>query len=579
MSLYLGRACIVGTVALGTLTRPACLSDEGTATSTSGGGTASQTGGTAETSGGTAGTGGSAAARANILFILADDLGYSDIGAFGGEIATPNLDTLAAEGRILADHKSTPTCSPTRASLFSGTDHHLVGLGNMAEVMRPEQQGKPGYEGYLNEQSLSIAELLRDGGYRTYMAGKWHLGVEEIHGPKARGFESSFALLGGAGSHFAPVPGQPIPSDNVQYRDDGVLTTVPADFFSTTFYTDKLISYIDQHAGDGKPFFAYAAYTAPHWPLMAPPEYIDRYRGRYDEGYEAVRSARIARQKKLGIIPEAFEPAPRLPSTPDNPDWDDLDPEQKQVEARRMEIYAAMVEHLDYNIGRLIERLKEIGEYDNTLVFFQSDNGAEGGTFNFPDGPNTDNSLENLGKPLSNVTYGARWGEVGATPFRLWKAHTTEGGVTVPAIVRLPAQTAKQQAFRGLSHVSDVAPTFLAIAGIADPGSTYAGREVHPITGYSLLPVLEGLAQEVRPWARVLAEELFGDRYVLRGDHKLVWLEPPFGTADWALYDLSKDRAEQVDVSAAEPAIRAELEEEWEKYVVGTGVVLANPAP
>lgn len=528
--------------------------------------------------GGGAGEAGSegAAVAPNILLIVADDLGYSDLGAFGGEISTPNLDTLAAEGRILADHKTAPTCSPTRAALFSGTDHHLVGLGSMAELLLPEQQGKPGYEGYLNEQSLSVAELFRDAGYHTYMAGKWHLGLEESNSPAARGFESSFALLGGGASHFAPVTGKPIPSDNVKYREDGVLTSVPEGFFSTTFYTDKLLAYIDQHAGDGRPFFAYAAYTAPHWPLMAPTEYIDRYRGRYDAGYEPIRAARIARQKALGIVPRAFEPSPRLPSTPDNPDWEDLDAEQQDFEARRMEIYAAMVEHLDHNIGRLIQHLKAIGEYDDTLVFFQSDNGAEGGKFSFPDGPNTDNSLANLGRPLSNVSYGARWGEVGATPFRLWKAHTTEGGVTVPAIVRLPQQSRKLPSFEGLSHVSDLLPTFLELARIPDPGSVYAGRKVHPITGHSLLGVLSGSQDEVRNEEQVLAEELFGDRYVRRGNYKLVWLEPPFGDSTWALFDLATDRAEQHDLSAQEPELRDELIQEWDSYVTRVGVVLGS---
>ncbi|HEY0713238.1 MAG TPA: sulfatase-like hydrolase/transferase, partial [Polyangia bacterium] len=271
-----------------------------------------------------------AASRPNILLILADDLGYSDLGAFGGEIKTPNLDALARAGRLLTDHHTAATCSPTRSMLFSGTDHHLAGLGTMAEVIRPEQVGKPGYEGYLNDRSVSIAELLRDAGYHTYLSGKWHLGVGEERSPKVRGFEASFSLSGGAGSHFAPVPGKSVPADNVEYREEGKPATLPADYFSTDFFTDKLIAYIERNRADGKPFFAYAAYTAPHWPLQAPPAYLDRYAGRYDAGYDAIRDQRLARQKQLGIIPADFQPNPGRTSSPDNPTWAELTPDQRK---------------------------------------------------------------------------------------------------------------------------------------------------------------------------------------------------------------------------------------------------------
>jgi len=203
--------------------------------------------------------------RPNILFILADDLGYSDIGAFGGEIKTPNLDALASEGRLLTDYHTAPTCSPTRSQLLSGTDHHLAGLGAMAELLAPQQVGHPGYEGYLNQKSLSLPELLKDNGYDTYMAGKWHLGLTEALSPKARGFEKSFVLLQGGDLHFGTAP---TGYNRGTYREDGVLVNVPNNFYSSDFYTNKLISYIGQSKTLDKPFFAYAAYTAPHWPLI-----------------------------------------------------------------------------------------------------------------------------------------------------------------------------------------------------------------------------------------------------------------------------------------------------------------------
>lgn len=518
-----------------------------------------------------------ASKRPNVLLIVADDLGYSDIGAFGGEIHTPNLDALANNGRLLTDFHTAPTCSPTRSMLLSGTDHHLAGLGTMAEMLpsAPHQQGKPGYEGYLNERSLSIAELLKDAGYHTYAAGKWHLGLTEETSAKARGFESSYTLLQGGGSHFAPVAGKLQSYDAVTYRENGVIVTPPANFYSTDFYTDKLIGYIDANKGDGKPFFAYAAYTAPHWPLQATADFIDRYQGKYDVGYDAIRDARIAKQKALGVIPADFQPAAPLPASAGNPSWSQLTAPQKALEARRMEIYAAMVENLDWNIGRLVQHLKDIGEYDNTFIFFMSDNGAEAGSGIFRDNADTDNSLANLGKPLSNVQYGKRWGEVGATPFRLYKGTSTEGGHRAPAIARLPKQTAAQSPLNRIATVRDLAPTLLELAKADNPGSSYKGKPVNPITGRSLLPVLVGSSGDVHASGSVFADELFGSAWVRRDQWKLVWVEQPAGPGAWTLHNLASDGAEANDVSAAYPAIVTELKQEWQRYIVGNGVVLA----
>jgi arylsulfatase len=520
--------------------------------------------------------------RPNIILILADDLGYSDLGAFGGEINTPNLDTLAAEGRILAGHHAGSTCSPTRAMITSGTDSHLVGLGNMAELLRPDQIGKPGHEGYLNDRSLSIADLLKDAGYHTYIAGKWHLGYTEDQSPKARGYESSYVLLPGVATFFNEFADPPTEEQQKLYRENGVYTIPPKDFYATDFYTDKLISFIEANRGDGKPFFAFAAYTAPHWPLQAPPEYIDRYRGRYDSGFTAIRAARIERQKALGIIPQAFEPNPLLPETADNPKtWASLTEGERKDQARRMEIYAAMVENLDANIGRLIRYLQSKGEYDNSFIFFQSDNGPEGANRdNFDDdksrGCATDNSLANLGRKGSYVGYGPRWAEVSATPFRLWKAFTTEGGVAVPAIARLPKQQQARTNFEGVTHVMDLAPTFLEVAGVALPGSVYKGRAVHPIIGLSLLPALEHRSEHVRDPGAVLAWEMNDNGYVIRDNWKLVWVAGKYGPTPkgWQLFDLSTDRAETKDLSTTRPEIVKQLNAAWEQYAAANGVVL-----
>jgi arylsulfatase A-like enzyme len=516
-----------------------------------------------------------AAPRPNILLIVADDLGYSDIGAFGGEILTPNLDALAAEGRVVTDHHAAATCSPTRAMLISGADHHLVGFGTMTEVIDTGQEGRPGYEGYLNDSALSIAELLRDSGYHTYMAGKWHLGHdgEDAHSPKARGFASSYALLKGASSHFAPLAGKPLSTDSDPYRDNGVAVTLPNGFFSSNLYADKLIEYIQENAADQKPFFAYAAFTAPHWPLQAPPDYIDRYKGQYAEGYAVIQQRRLAKQKQLGIIPADFQANPGLPNSVNTPTWDSLSTEEKTVEARKMEVYAAMVENLDANVGRIIQAIKDASRYDNTFVFFESDNGAEGEPSRIPLDDNTDNSLANLGRPLSNFAYGRRWAEVSATPFRLWKSFPSEGGVSVPAIVRIPGQPSAQAAFTQFTHVTDLAPTFLALAGAPNPGTCYNGHVVHPLTGVSLLPALADAAVVVRPAGMAIEDELFGRKYVRKDDWKATWIEQPWGSGAWALYDVGTDRAEVNDRASARPDLVSNLSALYDDYATKVGVV------
>jgi arylsulfatase A-like enzyme len=520
--------------------------------------------------------------RPDILMILADDLGYSDLGAFGGEIRTPNLDALAADGQVLTNHHAAALCSPTRAGLLAGADPHLVGMGTMAEAlsMNPSQVGKPGYEGFLRADALSVAQLLRDSGYHTLMAGKWHLGTGPTQGPSARGFESSWGPLGGFENHFAPTPGLPTAIDGATvYADNGVTTVPPPDYFSTNFYTDKLLEYMQANVQDGKPLFVYAAYTAPHWPLMAPEDYIDRYVGMYDEGYTVVRDRRIERMKQLGILPTDFQVSPQLPVTANNPGWDELTDAQKQVEARKMEVYAAMVENLDHNIGRLFAYLKSVNRYDDTFIFFQSDNGAEGATTYRPTmTTNVDNSLANIGRPRSNVATGRRWAEVSATPFKLSKGHQTEGGISVPAIVRLPGHKyhgRERPRFRQFSRVTDLAPTFLELAGIANPGSSYNGQAVFPLTGASMLEALEKEKSKrtVHRSDELHFGELLGRRFVQRGEWKAVWTEPPWGPGQWALFNIELDRGETKDVAASHPELVAEFEAAWTGYVGQVGIV------
>lgn len=516
-------------------------------------------------------------ARPNVLIILADDLGYSDLSAYGSEIPTPNLDALAGEGRLLTNHYVNPTCSPSRASLLSGSDSHVAGLGTMAEYLPfvKAVQGKPGYEGYLNERVHWLPEMLRVNGYHTYMAGKWHLGNAPGTWPNKRGFEHSFVLLQGGGSHFSAVPGKSIAADRGIYVEDGKVVQLPENFYSSKNYTDKLINYIRQDANDGKPFFAYAAYTAPHWPLQAPDEDIEKFRGHYDAGYEVIRAARLARMKALGIIAQDFKESAPVAASSDYPTWDMLSLEQKQVEAKKMEVYAAMVSNMDSNIGRLINTLKETGQYDNTAIIFMSDNGAEATPSFFPNNEHTDNSVGNIGRRLSNVGYGMRWAEVSATPFRYFKGYTSEGGIASPAFVRLPGQSKPLPALTQPTHISDIAPTVLELTHTPYDPTKSGEREVVPMTGNSLAKVLKGQEQPSSLEQRVIAGELFGGRYVRDGEWKAVSIQVPFSDNQWKLFNIATDRGETRDVSAQHPEVLKRLVKEWDEYAHVNGVVFA----
>ncbi|KZN15482.1 hypothetical protein OA79_00675 [Marinomonas sp. TW1] len=555
--------------------------------------------------------------RPNILLVMADDLGYSDLSSFGSEINTPNIDALATQGRIMTNFHVASVCSPTRASLMTGVDHHLSGIGNMAEVVGLNiVKNKPlnapwgkahtydfdnipdGYSGHLSDKTATMPELLSDAGYHTYMVGKWHLAydvkaptkkrrtwlnIKHDALPYARGFEKSYALIEGAGAHFAPST-PPTPLDIVHYAEnDRVFPAkeLPKDFFSTEFYTNKLIEYIDSSRDSGKPFFAYAAYTAPHWPLQAPQADIDAQKGRYDEGYDVIKARRLAKMKSLGLLANVSEPntgaiGPKY--------WNELNPEEKLREAKSMELYAAMVSNLDRHVGRLVAHLKDIGEYDNTVIMFMSDNGAEAApAFMFPiPGTKVDNSLEAMGKAGSAVAYGPRWAEVGSAPFRLFKGFTgAEGGTASPLIVKLNGQKEQRPLSPARLQVTDILPTVLNMAGVAMPGTRYKGKDIYQSRGVSFLPALEqkDAFSSVHPKGAVLADELMGASYVVRDNWKLsqqasMGKVPVFRKdVPWALYDLSKDRGETKDVSAQHPKIVRQLKSDFREYVLQNKVI------
>jgi arylsulfatase len=525
----------------------------------------------------------------NIVIILGDDLGYSDMGAFGSEIATPNLDSLATSGVRFTNFYTHASCSPTRSILLSGVDTHLNGLGAMDEFTAPNQMGIDGYEGNLNDRVVTLPQLLRDAGYHTYMVGKWHLGKSPDKIPAARGFERDFTLLDGMGSYWDDTNFSALVPRSLYTEDGKYLTGLPKDFYANKTYTDKLISYIDANHGDGKPFFAYVSHQAPHEPYHLPREWRERHVGQYDIGWDQLRQQRLKRMIELGIMPADTKLAERLWFVPD---YSLLAPATRAVLGRKMELYAGLVENMDYHIGRLIEHLKEIGEYENTVFIFFGDNGAEGNELAHMIGgtPGTRDFLyfagnwsqtdpKAWGDPGSCISYGPGWAQVSMTPFSQYKAWTADGGihnalVVSGPIVKRPAGSIN----RGLMHVADIMPTLLELAGASYP-KTYQGRELPALLGRSWGPMLAGATESVRTSQDVLAWEVFGNRALRQGDWKLRWEHKPFGKGDWELFDLASDPAERNDIAAQHPEKVAQLVALWDEYVKANNVVLPSRSP
>ena len=424
----------------------------------------------------------------NILLIVADDLGYTDIGAYGSEIHTPNIDTLAANGVSFSQFYASPMCSPSRAMLLTGVDHHRVGLGNLASRLADNQRGQPGYEGRLSKSAITLPERLRDIGYRNYFAGKWHLGEADGADPGSRAFDQYFALHDSGASHFANMMSLSGPEKVLYVENDEPVKTLPKNFYSTAFYTDKLIEYLEKDRSDERPFFAYLAYTAPHFPLQAPRDSIKKYEGRYDAGFDALHQQRLSRAQELDLVPRNIS---SFAGTGTEPGWSALSESEQKREARVMEIYAAMIDDVDANIGRLLSYLDNRDLAENTLIIFVSDNGAEGHRLEQGLGPLydwskvcCDNSYENMGAAGSYLMLGPGWTRAAMAPFRMFKGFTSEGGVRVPAIISFPEKFKHSRLFSGIATILDITPTILEIAGI-EPAAAQ-------LDGQSLLPMLRG---------------------------------------------------------------------------------------
>ncbi|KAJ5110623.1 arylsulfatase [Penicillium argentinense] len=549
------------------------------------------------------------AKRPNFLIIVADDLGFSDCSSFGSEIQTPNIDSLAhaTSGLRYTSFHVAAACSPTRAMLMTGTDHHLTGLGQLSEIIRnsPAHQGAPGHEGYLTDKVVAIPELLSEGGYFTVMSGKWHLGLKKEYGPHMRGFQRSFALLPGCANHYGYEPQYENILDEpprffetavtaLHMQDGEYQPKLPGNFYSSDHYATKMIDFLSERSDSDreKPFFAYLPFSAPHWPLQAPKASMDKYRGQYDDGPEALRQRRLQRLKDLGIVsPDVV--AHEVVTAPGEPlEWENMSADERAKSARSMEAFAGMVDRMDENIGRVISYLKETGEYDNTVICFMSDNGAEGASYEATPlvGETVvqhiqkyyDNSLENIGRGNSFVWYGSRWAQAATAPARLYKMFSTEGGCRVPLILK-PVVHEKCNAggriVDSFCTVMDLVPTILDYAGLAHPGKVYKGRVIAPVRGVSWKPFLDSMAAShheastIHGDDKVFGWEIAGSGALRKGRYKITYVPLPRGPQRWELFDIANDPGETDDLSVKLPEIFSEMVRLWSVYAEEVGVV------
>lgn len=512
--------------------------------------------------------------RPNIVVLVADDWGYSDVGAFGSEIATPNIDTLAREGVRFSDFHVTASCSPTRSMLLTGVDNHRNGVGNMPETMPDEHLGKPGYSGVLNDNAITVASLLRDAGYHTYITGKWHLGKTPDTLPDNRGFDRSFIQADSGSDNWEERPYAPL-YDKAAWFENGQPAHLPKDYYSSTFIVDKALEYIAADRQGGKPFFAYLGFQANHVPVQAPREMIDKYRGRYDQGWTALREARRDRAVALGLIP----PGVGMQTMASTADWNALDEHEKRYEARRMEVYAGMAETMDQQIGRFIAHLKATGEYDNTVFVFLSDNGSE------PTDPytipavrlwlemNYTRQLERLGSKGAFTSIGPSWASAAASPLGGYKFFAGEGGLRTPLIVAGVPGIQANQISRAFTHVTDIVPTLLEVAGVPAHKGEYQGRAVEPLIGSSLVPVLQGSAERVHPEDQAIGYELSGSAALFKGDYKLVKSLKPVGNEQWHLYNIVTDPGEVIDLQQLMPERFQRMQADYAEYARVNGVL------
>lgn len=489
--------------------------------------------------------------RPNIVLIMADDMGYSDIGCFGSEIPTPNLDALAGKGIRFTQFYNGARCCPTRASLLTGLYPHQTGIGHMTEsVEKPDEDnwGTFGYQGFLNKNCVTLGEVLGGAGYHTYMAGKWHLGMNgEQKWPLQRGFEKYYGILAGAASYLKPVGSRGLWYNNTK------LPTPQGNYYTTDAFTDSAIAFVNEQQDD-KPFFLYLAFNAPHWPLQAKEADIKKFEGMYAKGWDQLREERYARQQKSGIVDASVKLSARDTAVRA---WKNLSAQEQKDVAYRMAVYAAQVSCIDDNVGKLVASLKAKGQLDNTLIVFLSDNGAcpepykELGGGKMEDINNADSS--------GAISYGMGWANASNTPYRKWKRETEEGGISAPFILCWPKGIAKKQEntiTKTPSYLIDIMPTFLEVAK-AKYATEYKGNQIFPLAGRSLAPVFAGNTLQPHEY---MYWEHEGNQAVRKGNWKAV---KDGKSTVWDLYDLATDRDEEHNLASAKPDVLKDLTEHW----------------
>ena len=498
--------------------------------------------------------------RPNIVLIMVDDMGFSDLGCYGGEIETPVLDGLAARGLRFKQFYNNGRCCPTRAALMTGLHPHQAGVGHMTETPEiPSPLENEPYQGYLNQNCTTVAEVLKASGYHTLMAGKWHLGYHRKDTwPLQRGFDKYFGIISGA-SHYLKPDGL----RGLTFMNKPV--DAPDGFYVTDAFTDYSIRFIREsmEADKSKPFFLYLAYNAPHWPMQAKPADLARYEGKYKSGWKDISAKRHQKMVDLGLIDPSW-----IPAAHEGPDWDSLTPDQQHILDLRMAAYAACIDSIDQNIGRLVEYLKSTGAYENTVLFFLDDNGAcaEGGIL----GGGNEESIRN---PLSTQgTAGPRcgraWANVSSTPFRLYKHYVHEGGMATPMIVHWPAgipENVHGSWVENFGYLPDFMATFLELSGAEYPLERH-GEKVHPHAGESLVPILKGEDKPIHTTPVFWEHE--GNRAMRDGHWKLVWAND----GPWELFNLQSDRTEMNNLIRKFPARAAAMQRQWESWARRTGV-------
>ena len=517
----------------------------------------------------------SADERPNIVLLLADDLGFSDLGSYGSEINTPNLDELARRGVRFSNYHTAASCAPTRAMLMSGVDSHRAGVANMPESIPSDQRGHAGYEGTLSRNVVTVATRLRDAGYHTYMAGKWHLGKTPDLLPSARGFERTLAMADTGADNWEQKPYLPIYS-KASWYEDGKETILPDDFYSSAFFIDKTIEYIDSNIADGRPFFAYVAFQAVHIPVQAPREYTEKYLGQYDDGWTELKKRRYEGARSAGVVKDGIE----MSEMPTTKDWSSLTQEQKRYESKRMAVYAGMIDAMDFHIGRLVTYLKAAGEYEKTIFIFASDNGAEPTDVLDPAQPlvsrffrfwmttnNYNTDYETLGEKGSYSLIGSSFASSAVSPYSWYKFFSGEGGMRVPLLIAGTGSPDAGGVVDAFSWVTDIVPTILELAGVEHSPGVYQGRQVEPLTGRSLLPVLDGSSSNVYADDEPVGYELGGNAALFKGAYKISINREPLGDGQWHLYQLDDDPGETRDLREIEPVIFQTMMQDYERYV------------